>query len=297
MSLRCRTIGLAILLALLGSSTARATDGVSLPAQWDPRWTHAGPDDYALTGGGLATLAFEATFLQGEQPALHWTGPILFDRAVRDVLRGSTAQTRDAAAVASWSILALDIAYPLFDVPYAWRRYGSALAWDLFWQDATAISLVSATDLALRDVIGRARPMVSDCLAAGGSASNCLGDNTEATRSFPGGHFAIATTAAVLVCTQHLAIHLYGSPWDALTCATALTVDAAVGTLRLVTDNHWASDILAGGALGFAFGWGVPVVMHLHAHAARSGPAPLAIAVPMPLSVHHGAGLGITGWF
>jgi hypothetical protein len=99
------------------------------------------------------------------------------------------------------------------------------------------------------------------------------------------------------VCTQHLAIHLYGSPWDALTCATALTVDAAVGTLRLVTDNHWASDILAGGALGFAFGWGVPVVMHLHAHAARSGPAPLAIAVPMPLSVHHGAGLGITGWF
>jgi membrane-associated phospholipid phosphatase len=149
--------------------------------------------------------------------------------------------------------------------------------------------------MALRDLVGRARPFVSDCLAAGGSQTQCLGDNNEATRAFPGGHVAIGTTGTVLVCMQHLSMRLYGSPWDEGICAAAITADAAMGTLRIVTDNHWASDVLAGGALGVAIGYGVPVLMHLHGHAMPATSA--VVMAPVPLALGHGAGLGVAGAF
>ena len=195
--------------------------------RWDPGWTHAGTADYVLTGAGLGVLAFELAYAQPRQPPLRWTGPILFDQAVRDALEGRTQAVRDEAATASRAILTVDLAYPVVvDVPYAWTQFGSRTAWDLLWQDATALSLATATDMGLRDLVGRARPETSDCLAAGGSTGHCLG-STEATRSFPGGHFTVATTSAVLVCTQHLALRLYGAPWDAVACGAALTMDAA----------------------------------------------------------------------
>jgi membrane-associated phospholipid phosphatase len=291
---------LAIVLVALGlllPGAARADEATAPSLHWDPAWTHAGPADYALTGIGLAGVGLEVAFLQSKQPPLRWTGPILFDDAVRDVLRGSTPEVRATATTASWIALGVVTAYPLLvDVPYAGLRYKPAVAWDLFWQDTTALSLATAADMGLRDLVGRARPPVSDCLAAGGSTSQCLGDNTEATRAFPGGHMVVATTGAVLVCTQHLSLELYGAPWDAVACGAAIAADAAVGTLRIVTDNHWASDVVAGSALGFAFGWGVPFAMHLHGHAG-SPDTPQAVVVPFPIALDHGAGLGFQGIF
>jgi len=275
---------------------ARADDlAANRQLRWDPEWSHAGAADYVLGGLGLGVLGAEAIWLEPEQPTSHWKEPILFDQAVRDVLRGSTAEVRDAATAVSWVMLGANVAYPIVvDVPYAWSRYGRQLAWDLFWQDAVALSLVSAADLAVRDLVGRARPVVSDCLAAGGSTAQCLGDNTEATRAFPGGHVAIATAGATLTCTQHLSMHLYGAPWDAVTCGSAIGVDVTMGVLRIVTDNHWASDIIAGGMLGFAFGWGVPLLMHLHPLGGSRAHTGFLIA-PVPIVVDHGAGIGVTG--
>jgi membrane-associated phospholipid phosphatase len=296
-SLRRSCVALASTCLLTSAAgTARGDDPPgSSTLRWDPEWSHAGAGDYVLGGLGLAVLGAEAVWLEPEQPPLHWTGPILFDRDIRDLLRGSTAQVRYDAGVASWVMLGVDVAYPVVvDVPYAWSRYGKQVAWDLFWQDAVALSLVSATDLAVRNLVGRARPPVSDCLAAGGSASQCLGSDTEATMSFPGGHVAIATAGAALTCTQHLSMHLYGDPWDVLTCGSAIGVDVTMGVLRIVTDNHWASDILAGGVLGFAFGWGVPVLMHLHRHLESRGETGILLA-PVPIVVDHGAGIGVTG--
>ncbi|HEX8795177.1 MAG TPA: phosphatase PAP2 family protein [Polyangiaceae bacterium] len=281
---------------LCAAGTARADDvPSSRPLRWDPQWSHAGAADYVLGGVGLGVLGAEAVWLEPQQPTLHWSAPFLFDQDVRDVLRGSTPQVREDATVASWALLGMNIAYPVVvDVPYAWSRYGKELAWDLFWQDAVALSLVSATDLALRNLVGRARPPVSECLAAGGSASQCLGSNTEATMSFPGGHVAVATTGATLTCTQHLSMHLYGAPWDAVTCGSAIGVDVTMGMLRIVTDNHWTSDILAGGLLGFAFGWAMPLLMHLHRHGEPGADTGILLA-PVPIAVDHGAGIGVTG--
>jgi membrane-associated phospholipid phosphatase len=225
----------------------------------------------------------------------------LFDVAVRDVLRAPSATTRNALEGVAWSLWGLQLAYPvLVDVSFAWNRYGYDLARDLFWQDAVTLTLAGAVDLALRDLAGRARPPVYDCLVAGGNS--CLAGQ-DSTRSFPGGHMVNSTAASVLTCTQHLYVQLYGGAWDTLVCATTLASDAAIGVLRIVSDNHWASDQIAGAALGAAMGWGVPYVMHFRGRARASatgasrGGAHDVLVLPVPLALDHGAGVAVSGLF
>jgi len=294
---RVRWIVVIAMVLLTTSSKAKAEDShpTSNPFAWNPAWSHADTWDYAFTGVALADLAVYLPLFQSKQPPLEWTGPILFDTAARNLLRGSSA-VRSGAATSSWVLLGAVVAYPFVDIPYALKRDGPRVAWDLFWQDATALSLATAVDLNLRDLIGRARPPVSECLMNHGSQSQCLGDDTEATRSFPGGHQLIVTTAASLTCTQHLEMHLYGGPWDAVACAAAASSAFGVGVLRIVADAHWASDILVGDLLGVGFGWGIPTLMHLHGHA----PAIVidgAYLTPMPVAVRGGGGLGVVGLF
>jgi membrane-associated phospholipid phosphatase len=296
---RLRALACMAVIGVLGSAgVSRADEPMSRPPlRWDPAWTHANVWDYSLTAVGLTTLGLETVFLQNKQEPVRWNAPILFDEAMRDVFRGSTQEVRDDAATASWVLWYVEVGYPLaVDVPHAWIRYGRDVAWDLFWQYATAISLASAVDFAMRDIVARLRPRDSACLAQG--RTDCL-DTPESTRSFPSGHVAETSTATALICTQHLSLHLYGEPWDAVTCGAAIATDATVGALRLMTDNHYMSDVLAGGALGFLFGWGVPVLMHLHGHVAArdASQGPSVLVVPVPLVLSGGAGLGVAGVF
>jgi membrane-associated phospholipid phosphatase len=284
---------------LAWTGTARADDPPPPrpPLHWDPAWTHAGPLDYVLGAAGLATVGLETLFLQTRPETPRWEGPILLDKPFEVLFRGRTALVRDDAANASWVLWGIEVGYPLVvDVPYAWSRFGRAVAWDLLWQDTVALSLSAVTDFTMRDAVARVRPIDQECLDSHGT--NCLA-SPESTRSFPSGHVSETSTATALICTQHLTLHLYGSPGDALTCADAIAADVGVGILRLVTDNHYLSDEIAGAAIGVAFGWGLPVLMHLHGHAATDpsdGGSGLLVA-PFPMVLDHGAGLGATAIF
>jgi membrane-associated phospholipid phosphatase len=287
--------GWAIGIALLSlAATARADDPPPVGAwHWDPAWTHAGPVDYGLTIFALEDIVPYELFAQSKQPPLHWTGPILFDSAVRNLLRGATQEVRDEAGTASWIGFGAVIGYTVIDLPYSFFRFGNQAGWDLFWMDGSALALSTMIDLNVRDVVGRARPDVYACMASGGSAASCLGTSSESTRSFPGGHVAMVTTAAALTCTQHLSLHLYGSPWDEIACGASVSGDVAVGVLRIVADAHWASDILVGAGLGLAIGWGLPVAMHLHGGEPDTSSRLAPYAVPLP----HGAQVGFTRRF
>lgn len=59
--------------------------------------------------------------------------------------------------------------------------------------------------------------------------------------SFPSGHAAIAFWGAEIVRSE------YGWGWG----AGAYAVAGGVAALRLIHDKHWATDILAGAAIGF----------------------------------------------
>ncbi len=301
----------ALVLALTGSPTARADDGGSPPPpavqappvqsrpHWDAAWSHGNAWDYSLAAVGASFSILAETVLEQHPPPMRWNGPILFDNDVRGFLRSSDAGTRATAEDLAWGLWGLQVAYPVFvDVPYAWIRGGRRLAADLFWQDAATLTIAGAIDLGLRDIAARARPGTYDCVARGGS--NCFAD-LESTRSFPGGHTTNSTAASVLTCTQHFYTHLYGGPWDASLCAATLASDATIVVLRIVSDNHWATDQLAGVALGTLVGWGIPYLMHFHGHAASTDETAFGRAgiftLPMPLAFDHGGGMGLTGLF
>jgi membrane-associated phospholipid phosphatase len=56
---------------------------------------------------------------------------------------------------------------------------------------------------------------------------------------------------------------LYGSPLaDSLACAGTITLAASTGTLRVLGDRHYASDVAVGAIIGFAVGYGVPTLFH-----------------------------------
>ena len=266
---------------------------------WDPAWSHAGPWDYALAGVGAAAVTFELAVLQPIRPPLRWDKPILFDSDVRSALRTTNANTANTLENVTWGLWGAQLAYPVFvDVPFALAHHRSQLAWDLAWQDAVTLTLAGAVDGGLRDLVGRARPTITDCLQAGGGNS-CL-SGSDSTRSFPGGHLVNSTAATALTCTQHFYMHLYGGPWDAVVCATSVASDLGIAVMRVVSDNHYATDQIAGLATGALIGWGVPYVMHLHgrSHPRDDGAAaPAVMVMPMPMTLDHGGGLGMTGIF
>lgn len=251
--------------------------------------------DYVNAGVSVTAVVLEATLLEPIPPQVQRVGPILFDRAVRDALRDPTSTGRHSASIASWVFMVALMAYPIaVDVPVAWARGGSWLAWQLLWQDTIVIASATAIDIAIRDAIGRGRPDVAECIEHGGQ--NCA-SYAEAGRSFPGGHMATATASAALICTQHLHLHLYGGPWDGATCASALASSVAVGVLRIVADAHNATDILAGGLLGGLIGGLAPSLMWYPHH--RHDPArtpPAAMVAPYPIVLPGGGGgIGVTG--
>jgi membrane-associated phospholipid phosphatase len=77
-------------------------------------------------------------------------------------------------------------------------------------------------------------------------------------------------------------------------------VSATTGILRLVYDEHWASDVIAGWLVGTAAGYVLPSVLH---YGFGSGRPPGEIvsgslhALPTLLSYPAGAGAGLVGVF
>jgi membrane-associated phospholipid phosphatase len=265
-----------------------AAEPARKPHRDPPTWTHSNAWDYTLTAFATTVVVVD---LAGPQPIRqpHWTQPILFDNDVRSALRVSDAGTRTTLENAAWGLWFTQMGFPLFvDVPYAWARYGSSVARDLFWQDAVTLTIAGAVDALLRDATARLRPDVYDCWATG--RSDCL-TSAESTRSFPGGHLINSAAAAGLTCTQHLYMRLYGGPWDAITCATTITASFTVAMFRIMSDNHWATDQIAGAALGGFIGWFVPWFMHLR----RS--TPKTMFVPIPVAFERGAGAGVAAVF
>ncbi len=278
----------AIVASLLLAGICDAEPARKPRVHWDAAWTHANAWDYTLTAFATTLVVVDfATPHPIREP--HWTQPILFDADARSALRVSDAGTRKSLENAAWGLWFAQMGYPLLvDVPYAWARYGFPVARDLFWQDAVTLTIAGALDALLRDMTGRLRPDVYDCWVTG--RGDCL-TSAESTRSFPGGHLINSAAAASLTCTQHLYMRLYGSPWDAITCATTVSASFTVALFRIMSDNHWASDQIAGAAIGGFVGWFVPWFMHLRGH------APNAMFVPIPVAFERGAGAGVAAVF
>jgi len=260
MSWRTRTSAGCVTLALSLAWAPRA-QAQDASFGWDPRWPKFQPSEYVLTGiAGVSSLLLY--YGVHDAPTPRWGGGILFDDYFRDALRVHPPAQRDTArSISNWTVastLTWVIAVDSLVVPLS--RGSAELSGQMLLMDAEALAFSALLNTVLFKAIARARPTYTECQQDPKYDPQC---QLHPTGSFPSGHSNNAFTAAGLSCAHHLHVALYGDRVaDVLACAGTLTLAAATGTLRVVGDRHYATDVLVGAALGFALGYGMPTLLH-----------------------------------
>jgi membrane-associated phospholipid phosphatase len=214
-----------------------------------PRATLRGWVPSILLLGAFATvqLAFD--------PPAHsrWTDRNGFDSGIRRGLRGGSRGVREDAALASDVVFAgLGVAL-VGDWWWLRDEYGllRSLQVDSRWLLAnnlvTRIAKVGA---------GRQRPYVQPCGRDDDWVPAC-DSGREGKAGFFSGHASNAATLAGLLCARHLNRREAG-PVDALVCGGAAAGALTAGVLRIVSEHHFATDILVGWVAGAFFGYYLP---------------------------------------
>jgi membrane-associated phospholipid phosphatase len=230
--------------------------------RWDSSWRSFGAAHAATTGlGALFALGGLAIPVDPNR----WSSPNGFDGSVRDALRLERDEARFRARDASDVLLALAINQLLVDalVVAWWRHDAREVALQLALIDAEVIAINTAVNTVASALFSRRRPYVAE-LCTGSSATE-LEDcrSSRRYRSFYSGHTSTSFAAAAVNCMHHAYLPLYrGGALDSLACAAGFATAAAVGTLRVASDQHWMSDVLTGAAMGTATGLLVPWLLH-----------------------------------
>jgi membrane-associated phospholipid phosphatase len=243
---------------------------------WNERWPRFRAVEYAASAV-LGPLAIAEYFLIPAQPQAHWVGGILFDDAARSALRlhspSDLDMIRALSDVVDVGVVVLAVGVDSFLVPLA--RGSRDVAWQAMLMDVEAFSVSSVVAITGYDTVGRGRPLYEDCQHNPSFDKTCL---VSPTASFPSGHVNEAFTAAGLSCAHHAFLPLYGSSVaDALACARDVTLATTTGVMRMMGDRHWGTDVIAGGLIGFGFGYGLPTLLH-YAVPFRHAPSALTLA-------------------
>jgi membrane-associated phospholipid phosphatase len=242
---------------------------------WDPRWAKFRPVEYVLSGvAGSASLVLYFGVHDAQTPRL--SSGVLFDEYFREALRLRPPGQRDRArTVSDWtavSAISWAIAVDSLVVPLA--RGSTELSGQMLLMDGEAFAFSTLITTLIFKTVARARPSYRDCERDGKYDPLC---KMHPMGSFPSGHTNTAFTGAGLSCAHHLHVPLYGSrAADVLACAGTITLAATTGTLRILGDRHYATDVLVGAMIGFAVGYGMPTLLH-YGKVDNDAPTPAAM--------------------
>jgi membrane-associated phospholipid phosphatase len=231
-----------------------------------------------------------------ESAMIKFEVPVL-DHGTRSLLRGSESQRRGAVRLSDLTFRSMALAPYAVDIAFGALILHRNLdvAAQLALIDFEVLTLAGLTQILGSRVIGRARPYVSECESNGG----CFGGPY---RSFLSGHTMGSFAAAGLMCRHHQMLPLFGggAP-DTWACVWAVTAASVTGTLRLIADEHWASDIILGAGVGWLYGYYLPKLLHFHTKKAvattADGGRRSFTWLPTFAGTPDGATLGVLGTF
>ena len=229
---------------------------------WNDAWPRFRTSEAIVTGAMLLPIAGALFLYPHPDDNLH--GGFLFDNAVRDalVLGDESARTR-AASLSNLPYFGL-LAFPLLVdtalVTAGIHRAGD-VALEMLAMDLESYAITGAISLSFQK-LGRVRPSEKGCATDPNYASQC--DNPVGlNQSFLSGHTSVAFTGAGLTCAHHRHLPLYGGGWpDVAICVASLAAASSTGVLRVMSDNHYASDVLLGVGVGLVSGWVLPEWLH-----------------------------------
>jgi membrane-associated phospholipid phosphatase len=229
---------------------------------WHDHWRRVGAAEYIATPV-LFSVAAGVEFLVPKQKHPTWTGAILFDRPAHAWLDQQSQTARSTTATVSDVLFGVSVAYPILvdDLLVSWGlRHSPDVTWQMFVIDSQSYALTLALNSATKRLAGRERPSGEDCRHDDPTAP-CNASGT--FQSFYSGHAAVTATSAGLMCAHHTQLMLYrNAAADTATCVTAIAFAATTDVLRITSANHWASDVLAGSAMGFLSGYLLPTLLY-----------------------------------
>jgi membrane-associated phospholipid phosphatase len=236
---------LALLAALL-TTPARADE--LRPLRWDPTV------DGLLLSGSVGLLAVLAAAREPLGPlTCRFCAPNGFDAGARQALVlpfTGTARTVSGALTAG---IALGAGTEALLVARAHGDLRAGLVDVGIIAESAALALDAA--LLLGHLTGRQRPYVHYADYPGPVHVPGVDDNL----SFPAGQVTLAFSLAVAAGTVAYRRGSHLAPW---VLGVGLGLAAVVGYLRVAGDASWATDALAGAALGSAAGVAVPWLLH-----------------------------------
>jgi membrane-associated phospholipid phosphatase len=238
--------------------------GASAALLLSPRLFDRGPGTEASPGGSMDDLnGFDRTM---RRMALGHRS-----RASRELLDNLSSGTLTAALLQPVGLLAAS------EGAYRWSRDAPVIA------EATVLSI--SVNVAVKHLVHRSRPIARFC-DPGASPEPCPVDSR---LSFYSGHTSSAFAAAVATGSLADIHHLANRKWI---WGTGLTLAMTTGVLRVMSDEHYATDVLAGMAAGSLAGWLVPRLHKPEPRPAEPPPArlgaPAAALVELPLPVGPG---------
>jgi membrane-associated phospholipid phosphatase len=249
----------ACLLAVAASATSSTAHAEDL--HWHDEWARFRVSEHVATG--TAAVGAGVLFLAPRADP-RWGEGILFDDAVRRTLRAeSHAGRKRAGAIATSAYMAL-LVHPLLTdgliVPLV--RHSREVAAQVTLIDLEALAFTALVFEVTEAAVARARPYVWDCMKAGGDAKQCRESARFRTNSFISGHAGIAATGAALTCVTHLRVQPYGESAAPIVCGVALGLAMVAGVGRIVSDDHYLTDVIAGFVVGAAAGFVLPSLLH-----------------------------------
>jgi membrane-associated phospholipid phosphatase len=232
--------------------------------RWKDEWPRFRVWQYGYTLAALTSgLVLRFGVDHGEA---NWRGGVLFDDAITERAGLEDPATRLFAQRMTDGFFYGAMAYRLVDsVVVPWAGYGDAdLALQMSMIDLQSFGTVAIVLWGTQALVRRERPAITLRCESTEDHSELVtcGPSAERNRSFIAGHPAVGMAAAGLTCMHHANIPLYGRTGDTLACGLMLGAAGMNGIGRLMTENHYASDLVLGYALGGFAGFVLPSLLH-----------------------------------
>jgi membrane-associated phospholipid phosphatase len=253
------------------------------------------PAEYAIAAGSV--LAGFVALAVGPNEDNPRRGGVLIDESVRDSLRAGTPTARRVARDASDLMLSLTTSYPILVdsvIDAAWYRNSAKAAAQMALITSEVYAVTFGVQLTVAVAMSRERPFGRECGDEVDDNNNdCVSSNRY--RSYFSGHTSMAFAAAAVTCSHHANVPLHGGgAIELVPCLGAFGLAGATGAFRIVSDQHYFTDVATGAVWGALVGFGLPWLLHYrHGDTARdeTGAAFRIQVVPVP------GGLGLGGAF
>lgn len=235
------------------------TSALAPPLVWS--WARFSTADYIVTFAGAGVTLATAIVRPRAQHSL--SGGVWFDEDVRDAVRPNSLPTRYIFRDISDVGVSFAVSWPFVAdaLTTAWWYRGSRrVAQEMSLINLETLAISGALQGATNVIVSRERPYGRNCGTSQlpSDALDC--DGSVHYRSFFSGHATFSFTGAALICVHHFENGLLGPPWDALSCAGGYALATTTAAFRVVSDVHYASDVLTGALVGTLVGYGVPLL-------------------------------------